>query len=251
MDPQADGKSYVSDVFVTGGARRVLNGLADRLTGRIQTDSSFAHDLAAARRGAEGKLREGLGPYSKLVDALQSVAGRDFIWVRDVTVSNSTWGNRLLKIFGPRDGVHAMGGGIGLGLPMAIGAALGARGRKVIALAGDGGLMLNIGELATMVQEKANVALLVMNDRGYGVIRNIQDAQYGGRRAYVDLHTPDYPKLASSLGLAYARIDDASSALATLQTAAAALGPVLVEVDMIAIGPFATAFAGPPVKPST
>jgi acetolactate synthase-1/2/3 large subunit len=46
--------------------------------------------------------------------------------VRDVTVSNSTWGNRELRFFEPNAGVHATGGGIGQGLPMAIGAAIGA-----------------------------------------------------------------------------------------------------------------------------
>jgi acetolactate synthase I/II/III large subunit len=248
VDPRADGKAYCSDFFVVGGARRSLDGLADRLAGQIRVDSALPRDLAAARTAAENDIRAGLGPYEKLVDALQSVAGRDFLWVRDVTVSNSTWGNRLLKIFGPRDGVHAMGGGIGLGLPMAIGASLGAPGRKVLALSGDGGLMMNVGELATLVQEKAQVALVVMNDKGYGVIRNIQDAQYGGRRVYVDLNTPDFGRLASSVGLAYAKISSMNDALSTLQTAVSAPGPVLVEVDMTAIGPFTTAFAGPPVR---
>ncbi|MEO7404117.1 MAG: thiamine pyrophosphate-binding protein [Burkholderiales bacterium] len=251
VDPRAEGKAYPSDFFVVGGARRALEGLHERLLGQIRVDPSLPRYLAAARTAAENDIRAGLGPYTKLVDALQSVAGRDFLWVRDVTVSNSTWGNRLLKIFGSRDGVHAMGGGIGLGLPMAIGAALGAPGRKVLALSGDGGLMMNIGELATLVQEKAQVALIVMNDKGYGVIRNIQDAQYGGRRTYVDLHTPDFGRLASSLGLAYERLSSTADALRTLQTAMSAPGPVLVEVDMNAIGPFATAFAGPPTRVGT
>ena len=73
-------------------------------------------------------MRDGLGPYERLVAELQRAAGRDFVWVRDVTVSNSTWGNRSLRICGPRDGVHALGGGIGQGMQMAIGAAL--RGRR-------------------------------------------------------------------------------------------------------------------------
>ncbi len=128
--------------------------------------------------------------------------------MRDVTVSNSTWGNRLLRIFGPRDGVHALGGGIGLGLSMAIGAALAAPQRKTVCLVGDGGLQLSLGELATLVQEKPDVLIVLMNDRGYGVIRNIWDAHYGGRRAYSDLHTPDFARLAASLNLAHKAIRD-------------------------------------------
>ena len=51
--------------------------------------------------------------------------------------------------------------------------------------AGDGGFLLNMGELATAVQERADMVIVLMNDKGYGVIKNIQDAQYGGRRHYV------------------------------------------------------------------
>ncbi|WP_459617313.1 thiamine pyrophosphate-dependent enzyme, partial [Enterobacter hormaechei] len=100
----------------------------------------------------------------------------------------STWGNRHLNIFSPRAGVHALGGGIGQGLAMGIGAAVGAAGtapgRKTFVLAGDGGFILNLGELATAVQERADMLIVLMNDQGYGVIKNIQDAAYGGRRCY-------------------------------------------------------------------
>src|SRR5258708_38965649 len=95
-----------------------------------------------------------------------------------------------------------------MGAPMAIGAALAAGGRRTVALAGDGGLQLNLGELATAVQERADIVLLVMHDRGYGVIRNIQDARFCGRQHYVDLHTPNFAGLCKSLGLRYLRLDD-------------------------------------------
>ncbi|HET9041679.1 MAG TPA: thiamine pyrophosphate-binding protein, partial [Burkholderiales bacterium] len=114
-DPQQQGRCYVDDGFVPGDAALALAGLADRLAGRMKVDPALGRDLAAARMAAEKLVRTGLGPYATLVDALQRAAGRDFVWVRDVTVSNSTWGNRSLRITGPRDGVHALGGGIGQG----------------------------------------------------------------------------------------------------------------------------------------
>jgi len=120
--------------------------------------------------------------------------------------------------------------------------------RKTLALSGDGGLMLNVGELATLKQENANVVLVVMNDRGYGVIRNIQDAQYGARRAYVDLTTPNFAQLTGSLGIAHLPLSNIADTREVLEKAFAMQGPVMVEVDMNAIGPFASAFAGPPVK---
>ena len=238
---------YVADLFVTGDARAALEALAPRLSG-MKVEPGFAQELQAARAAAEAQARAALGPYAALVDELQRCAGRAFVWVRDVTISNSTWGNRLLRIYGPRDGVHALGGGIGFGLPMAIGAAAASPHRKVICLVGDGGLQLGLGELATLVQEKADVLVIVMNDRGYGVIRNIWDAHYGGRRAYADLHTPQFGLLAQSMGLGYHCVKDRAEFQPVLRAAFAQRGPVLLEVDMVEVGTYATAFAGPPVR---
>jgi len=233
---------------VHGDASRVLDELATLLEGRIRVDPAFAGDLAAARETAVAEVSKGLGPYKRLVDSLQRAVGRDYNWVRDVTISNSTWGNRLLKIFNPRAGVHALGGGIGQGMQMAIGAALSGAAKKTVALVGDGGLMVNVGELATAVQEKANVMIVLMNDQCYGVIRNIQDAQYGGRRMFVDLHQPDFAQFCASLGLTHRRITSLDQADDIVREGLAIDGPVLVEVDMLSVGSFATAFAGPPVK---
>lgn len=252
VDPAAEGRCYETDDFIQGDAALVLQGLADRLEGRMSTDERFLEDLAAARKAAVAGLVDGLGPYSALVEALQQAAGTNFNWVRDVTVSNSTWGNRYLYLFDPKAGVHALGGGIGQGLAMGIGAAVGAAqtnsGKKTYCLAGDGGFILNLGELATAVQEKADMIIILMNDKGYGVIKNIQDAQYGGRRHYVELHTPDYAALSASIQLPHARVSDLSQIEAALKQANAQQGPFMVEIDMLSIGKFKTAFAGPPVS---
>jgi acetolactate synthase-1/2/3 large subunit len=244
-EPKRAKHPYAAEVFVRGDCADALAELATKI--RPKVDPDFTKELKAARQAAEAQARSALGPYESLVDELQHLAGRDFVWVRDVTISNSTWGNRLLRIFGPRDGVHALGGGIGQGLPMAIGAAV-ATSKKVICLAGDGGLALNLGELGTLAQEKSNVMMVLMNDRGYGVIRNIQDAQYGGRRCYADLATPDFELLARAYGVAFFRIGERRAFRSGLEAAMDVSGPAIVEIDMNAIGPFAGTFAGPPVR---
>lgn len=247
-DALADNRGYRNDLFVHGDSAAVLEELATLLEGRLKVDPKFAADLAAAREIAVADVGKGLGPYKRLVDALQRSVGTDYNWVRDVTISNSTWGNRLLQIFTPRAGVHALGGGIGQGMQMAIGAALAETAAKTVCLVGDGGLMVNVGELATAVQENANVMIVLMNDQCYGVIRNIQDAQYGGRRCFVDLHQPDFAQFCESLKLTHYRIKSLDDADEIIREGLAKTGPVLVEVDMLSVGSFATAFAGPPVK---
>jgi len=250
VNPAIEGRSYPSDLFICGDAALALEGLADRLQGRLNIDPNFLAELKAVREQARKQLVADLGPYAALVEQLQAQTGRNFTWVRDVTLSNSIWGNRLLNLYHPLAGVHALGGGIGQGLAMGIGAAVAAAEtapeRKVFALAGDGGFILNLGELATLVQEKANVVILLMNDQRYGVIRNIQDAIYGARHAYVELHTPDYSKLAESLGLRHGLVSDLKHFGEVLEGALGAQGPFLLEVDMLSVGGFATQFAGPP-----
>jgi acetolactate synthase-1/2/3 large subunit len=105
--------------------------------------------------------------------------------------------------------------------------------------------MLNVGELACAAQERAPFVLLLMNDGGYGVIKNIQDDLYGSRHCYVDLHTPDFAQLCTSLQVAHLRLSGPEHCAAVLAQAWALDGPVVVEVDMRAWGPFAAKFAGP------
>ena len=250
IDPQAAHRNYPVDDFICGDSAEVLTALAESLDGRLNTDTNFFTDLTVTKTTAAAQLRDDIAPYTKLVDALQTYAGRNFNWVRDITLSNSTWGNRLLPIFSPRSGVHALGGGIGQAVPMGIGAALATPNQKTIVLTGDGGLQLCLGELSTAVQERANIALIVMNDNGYGVIRNIQDVHYGGRRQYVDLLTPDFSQIAASIGLPYRCLQDIHQTQTLVEQTLAEPGPALLEVDMVSIGPMAKSFAGPPARNS-
>jgi acetolactate synthase-1/2/3 large subunit len=247
-DPESNGRCYASDLFIHGDSDLALSGLADRLDGKFDVDSALRDDLIAARRAGEAATRKNLAPYDALFDALVASVGDDFLWVRDITLSNSMWGNRMMILRGPRDGVHATGGGIGQGLTMAIGAALAAPDRQTLCLTGDGGLQLCLGELATLAESGARVMVVVMNDQGYGVIRNIQDAHYGGRRGYTDILTPNISDLCGAINLPHRRISDIGEARRIITEAAGVNGPVMVEIDMTAIGDFATRFAGPPVR---
>ena len=248
IDARADGRSFANACFVVGDAARALGGLADRLAGRMRLDSGFDADIAAARQAAETAVRAALGPYERLIDALQDAVPADLVWVRDVTLFNSMCGSRMPRLSGPRDGVHALGGGIGQGLPMAVGAAITAGTRKTVALIGDGGLAVTLGEIATLVQERVPAVIIIMNDRGYGVIRNIQDRDFEGRRFFADVSLPDLGKLCEGFDLPFRRIGEADAIGPALNWALGRNGPVLIEIDMTALGPFARPFAGPPVR---
>ena len=108
--------------------------------------------------------------------------------------------------------------------------------------------MLNVGELACAVQERANFVLLLMNDSRYGVIKNIQDDIYGSRHCYVELHTPDFAAFCASLQVTHVKLTEPAQTADVLAQAFAVSGPVVVEVDMQSWGPFAAKFAGPILK---
>jgi acetolactate synthase-1/2/3 large subunit len=121
-----------------------------------------------------------------------------------------------------------------------------AEGRKVVAMCGDGGFNLSLAELPTAAQENADVVFLVMNDGGYGVIGHIQDAMYGGRHYFGDVRSPDFEALAKASGLPWWKVDKPRDLGEAVSQALAVAGPALVEVDMVAIGPYPRYFAPPP-----
>ena len=170
--------------------------------------------------------------------------------VRDVTVPGSSWGNRLLEVYDARDNVFAAGGGIGQGLAMAIGAGVGRPGDPVLAIVGYGGLAVHQGELAVLTAEAPDVVLVVFNDGGYGVLRNIQRARGVQTRA-VDLLTPDFGLLAASVGLRHTKVDSPETFDKVLEKALTRGGPSMIEVDVPALRPQPAPMVPPIQVPST
>lgn len=241
------GRNYPVDAFIQGDAATSLRALLDRLPETLDVDPQQAGDIATARSQSEVALCQKLGPYQIVADHLKALVHKGrHPWVRDVTISNSTFGNRYVQVAAPNLGVHALGGGIGQGIAMGIGAALASGTKRTITLLGDGGSMLGIAELITAVDEAVNVTFLLMNDNAYGVIENIQDAQYEGRRHYSALKTPNFAKLCDAIDMPYTKVGDIGSFIETFDRAMVETGPNVVEVDMTVIGSFAETFAGPP-----
>jgi acetolactate synthase I/II/III large subunit len=236
IDPTAEGRTYATEAFVCGDAQLTLQGLLERIEGRMRIDAGFAAQFRKLKQDARAAFKETLGPYSNFAEQLRSVTPRDAVWVRDITVSNSTWGHRLFALHAPRDNVYPTSAGIGQGLPLAVGAAIAAGGRKTVLLSGDGGFVLNLGELWTVVQEQPNLLMIVMNDRGYAVIKHMQDAQFNGNRQYGDLLGPDFGGLARLAGLPFRKVERAEDFGVSAARAIEINGPAMIEVDMSLIG---------------
>ncbi|MFE0807662.1 thiamine pyrophosphate-binding protein [Streptomyces sp. NPDC058794] len=243
VDAAALGRVYPAPYALQGDAAAVLPRLTETA---VRADTEWTDRVRRVREQVRAALHDGIGPQAAICDALAAALPRGAVVARDVTIPSSAWGNRLLPIHDPRANVFPRGGGIGQGLAMGIGAALARPDEPAVVIAGDGGLAVHLGELLTLAQERPRLTLIVFNDGGYGVLRNMQ-ATYTERRSGVDLFTPDFARLAAACSLPYARIGDASEAAKVIDAAVASDGPTLVEVDLAALGPMKNPFT-PPVK---
>ncbi|SFS99561.1 thiamine pyrophosphate-binding protein [Saccharopolyspora flava] len=116
-------------------------------------------------------------------------------------------------------------GGLGFALPAALGAAAAGAG-SVLAVSGDGGAMYGIAELASAVQHRLDVTWLLVDDGGYGILREYQTSAFGQTHA-TELARPDFVALARSFGVP-ATLSDVDSLRADLAEALSAPGPGVV-----------------------
>jgi acetolactate synthase-1/2/3 large subunit len=237
-DPMADGRTYRSNYFVCGDAAATLQAMLPLIEGRLKVDPGYQAEFRALKQVAQRDFIGTLGVYGSFAEQLRKVMPRDALWVRDVTQSNTTWGNRIFPIYHPQQNVYPVGAGIGQGLQLGIGAAAAAGNRRTVVMTGDGGFFLNVGELWTAVQEKLDMTVIVMNDRGYGVIKRIQDVTQQGRRFFADLQGPDLERLAAVSDIPFFKVDHADAFGDTVAKALEVKGLTLVEVDMNAVGEF-------------
>jgi acetolactate synthase I/II/III large subunit len=245
-DWQAINRNYEATNGLVGDAKQILNTIIQDLTNiEINPDPKFLDEVQSVRQELRAALRATLGPYEQILDGMRKVLPRDSILVRDVTVQANVWGSRLFEIYEPRTSIHASGGGIGQGLPTAIGAQMAFKDRQVVLMAGDGGFMVNVGEMATAAQENLPLIVVLFDDAGYGVLRNIQDAAYG-RQVAVDLLSPDFVQLGQSMGFDSTRIGSPDEFVSALEKAVDTKKPAIIVVDMEAVGPMAKPFGGPP-----
>ncbi|MFE4306078.1 thiamine pyrophosphate-binding protein [Streptomyces sp. NPDC056891] len=243
LDAAALGRVYPVAHPLHGAAAPTLAALTRHAT---PAEDGWRERVRAVRDDVRATLHDSIGPQAAICDALRAALPREAVVARDVTIPSSSWGNRLLEMYDPRDNVFPRGGGIGQGLGMGIGAALGRPDAPTVVLAGDGGLAVHLGELLTLAQERPRLTLIVFNDGGYGVLRNMQD-RHSERRSGVDLVTPDFELLARSCGLPYLRIAAEEHAAPVITEAVASDGPTLVEVDLASLGPMKNPFT-PPVR---
>lgn len=123
-------------------------------------------------------------------------------------------------------------GTLGWGFPTALGAKVARPDVPVISVAGDGGLMFAIQELATAVQHKIGVTVLLFNNNLFGNVRSMQENLYDNRVIATDLHNPDFVKMAHSFGANAARVTSFDGLRSALREARGESLPTLIEIPV-------------------
>jgi acetolactate synthase-1/2/3 large subunit len=246
-DPGVIGRNYRADVAVVGDARLGLAGLLKGVES-ARSDGAFLARAQELRDATRKQIRSEIGPdYESIMDSMRELLPRDGIVVRDATVPAYLWGNRLMPILSPRTSLNPTSAAIGPALPLAIGAAIGS-GKKTAVIQGDGGFMLNIGELATAVQYNVPVVTCVFNDGGYGVLRSIEGRTFEGRQFGVELATPDFAMVAQGMGMRAEHVDSAASFREAFGRGLAHDGPYLLDIDMTKLTPMSGLGTPPPKR---
>jgi acetolactate synthase-1/2/3 large subunit len=226
---------------IEGSLRRLLTAVQPRgISGRdagerhatretlVHSDlrTALLEELAAGARSdalpitpqrAIADLREALGPE----DIVVSDVGAHKVWVA-----------RLYQAYEPNTVIISNGfAAMGISVPGAIAAKLVHPDRKVVALCGDGGFLMNSQELETAKRIGANITVVVWRDDGYGLIDWKQRNEFG-RPFGVEFGNPDFVDYARSFGIAGFRPTSAADLLPTLRRALDVDGPSLVEVPI-------------------
>ena len=231
IDPVEIGKNYTASIIITGDAKRALQSILGRLReAGVGERPSRADEVAGLRDVVHEIVAATHRGQLQVVEAIRAALSTDAIVVNDMTIV-SYIASRHFRVYQPRTFLYPSGfGSLGFSFPAALGAKVAWPQRQVVAICGDGGFMISCQELATAVQHRINLPVLIFNDQGYGVLRQTQDIEFSGRRIGVDLRMPDFVKFAETFGAEGIRVEQLEELEPALKNALRAQKPTLIEV---------------------
>jgi acetolactate synthase-1/2/3 large subunit len=186
-------------------------------------------DLATTAKPEAPAPRSGGAHLDVLMDRLNALLPRNAIVTSDAG-NFAHWLLRYITFDHDRTYLGPLNGSMGYALPAAIGAELATPGRPCWSVAGDGGMLMLVGEMETAVRLGLQTTALVVNNSSYGTIRAGQEAEYPGRVAATDLGEVDFASLGQAFGWQTWKITSDAQIEAALGEASRATGCRLIEV---------------------
>ncbi len=203
-DAEELGSVYQADLMINSGAPQATSMLAamapvDASAWKGSVEAAKAE--LAAYQESPPIFKDGKAPLNlwQLVQELQAQAPKDTI-ITNGAGNYATWAHRYFRYGGMRTQLAPTNGAMGYGVPAGIAAKIIDPSRTVVTFAGDGEYLMNGQELATAVQYKAGVIIIVFNNSMFGTIRMHQERDYPGRVSGTTLHNPDFAAVARAYG---------------------------------------------------
>jgi len=251
-DPWELGKNYPAEVAILGNPKGTLPELTDATRAAMSSAAQKAaqdrlKSAGEATRSELEKLRTKARSLANetpiqplaLINAIGEILPKDAV-VIDESVSSSGGLRQLVKSDDPQSFFGLRGGGIGWGLPAAIGVKVALPDRPVICLSGDGSAMYTIQSLWTAARYKVGVVFVIFNNTSYRILKQRVFAQRGYAAqldTYVgmELNNPaiDYVGLARSLGIAADRAKTVHDATDLIAKALKDGKPMLIDVELV------------------
>lgn len=227
IDPAEIGKVVRADIPIVGNAKLVLEELLPKVT--KPEISPWWQQIRKWQEEKVYSIGTKLSP-QVIVEALGEVAGKDAIITTDVG-QHQMWAAQIYPAHYPRHFITSGGlGTMGFGLPAAIGAKIAAPDKEVFLVTGDGSLQMCIQELATAVQYKLPVKIILMNNGVLGMVRQLQMFMCEERYNQIQLvANPDFVKIAEAYGILGIRVAEIDQVHSALQEAINHPGPVLID----------------------
>jgi len=249
IDPAEIGKNVRTRIPIVGDARDVLTELEKMVLPR--TEDAWNERTEGWRREfplSSGEAADGILTPQRVIESLNEAAGSEAIVATDVG-QNQMWTALHWRHLRPRAFISSGGlGTMGFGLPAAMGAALACPDRTVVAVCGDGGLQMNIQELATLSVNRIPVKIAVLNNMYLGMVRQWQELFWNKQYSKTCLrqgpdcprecpgpencgrpYWPDFIRTAEAFGLPGLRACTPDEAAAVIAEGFRREGPVLME----------------------
>ena len=234
IDPAEINKNVQADVAVLGNCKDTLAAVTALL--KPARHEEWLDSFRPYEQVEEEKvIRPELHPagetlsMGEVVRAVSEATHDDAILVTDVG-QNQMMAARYFRFSRERSIVTSGGlGTMGFGMPAAIGATFGCPGRTVCVFMGDGGLQMNLQELGTIMEQKAPVKMILLNNNYLGNVRQWQAMFFNRRYSFTPMLNPDYMQIASAYGIPSLRVFTREALQDAIGEMLATDGPFLLE----------------------
>ncbi|ASU32086.1 thiamine pyrophosphate-dependent enzyme [Mucilaginibacter xinganensis] len=235
IKPERIGRRAKVDMGLHGSVKDTLAALLPLIAQK--TDDSFLKAQLKVYADVKEKMQTYVDDTGKkdlihpefVASTINDLATADAIFTVDTGMS-CVWGSRYIQATGKRKMLGSFNhGSMANAMPQAIGAALACPGRQVIALCGDGGLSMLLGDLATITQYKLPVKIIVFNNRSLGMVK-LEMEVAGLPDWQTDMLNPDFAMVAQAMGIKGFTVTDPDHVKQALQEAFMYKGSALVNI---------------------